>query len=120
MQVGGGGPASRPASTWVSRTSHFGLGANPTADVLAMKAAHVDLFISCMEGSDNLSFDQAMRQNGMTGVHSVWLNGYDRDYLKQDPADMVGVIYFDQHVPFEVRPPNSRASTRPWTSTSPP
>jgi branched-chain amino acid transport system substrate-binding protein len=80
----------------------FGLGANPTADVLAMKAANVDMYISCMEGSDNLAFEQAMHQNGMTDVHSVWLDGYDRAYLKQDPADMVGVIYLDQHVPFEV------------------
>ncbi len=80
---------------------HFGLGASPTADVLAMKAAHVDLFISCMEGSDNLAIDQAMRQNGMTGVHSVWLTGYDRSYLKQDPADMIGVIFLEEHVPFE-------------------
>jgi hypothetical protein len=37
----------------------------------------------------------------MTGFHAIWLNGYDRSYLKQDPADMVNVIYFLQHVPFE-------------------
>jgi branched-chain amino acid transport system substrate-binding protein len=80
---------------------NFGLGANPTADVLAMKAAHVDMFVSCMEGSDNLAVDQAMQQNGMTGVHSVWLDGYDRAYLQQDPSVMVGVIYLEQHVPFE-------------------
>jgi ABC-type branched-subunit amino acid transport system substrate-binding protein len=79
----------------------FGLGANPTADVLSMKAAHTDFFISCMEGSDNLVFDETMRQYGMTGVHSLWLQGYDRAYLKQAPADMVGVIYLEQHVPFE-------------------
>ena len=79
----------------------FGLGASPTADVLAMKAAHVDFLISCMEGSDNLSFDQAMQQNGMTSVKTLWLQGYDRDYLKQDPADMVGALYLEQHVPFE-------------------
>jgi branched-chain amino acid transport system substrate-binding protein len=80
---------------------NFGLGANPTADVLAMKAAHVDMLVSCMEGSDNLAVDQAMQQNGMTGVHSVWLDGYNRAYLKQDPSAMVGVIYLEQHVPFE-------------------
>ncbi len=79
----------------------FGLGANPTADVLSMKAAHADFLISCMEGSDNLAFDLAMHQNGMTDVHTLWLQGYDRDYLKQDPADMVGAIYLEQHVPFE-------------------
>lgn len=79
----------------------FGLGANPTADVLAMKAVHADFLISCMEGSDNLAFDLAMHQNGMTTVHTLWLQGYDRAYLKQDPADMVGAIYLEQHVPFE-------------------
>jgi len=79
----------------------FGLGANPTADVLSMKAAHADFLISCMEGSDNLAFDLAMHQNGMTSVHTLWLQGYDRAYLKQDPADMVGAIYLEQHVPFE-------------------
>jgi branched-chain amino acid transport system substrate-binding protein len=79
----------------------FGLGASPTADVLSMKAAHADFLISCMEGSDNLAFDQAMHQNGMTDVHTLWLQGYDRDYLKQDPTDMVGAIFLEQHVPFE-------------------
>jgi len=80
---------------------NFGLGANPTADVLAMKAAHVDLFSSCLEGSDNLAFAQAMNENGLSAVHEVWLNGYDRSYLQQDPTGMVGVIYVIQHVPFE-------------------
>ena len=94
----------------------FGLGANPTADVLSMKAAHADFLISCMEGSDNLAFDRAMHQNGMTDVHTLWLQGYDRAYLKQDPADMVGAIYLEQHVPFEAAP-SSRGSIRPWSST---
>jgi ABC-type branched-subunit amino acid transport system substrate-binding protein len=80
---------------------NFGLGANPTADVLAMKAAHVDLLSTCLEGTDNLAFAQAMDQNGMSGVHAVWLNGYDRSFLEQDPAAMVGVVYVIQHVPFE-------------------
>lgn len=79
----------------------FGLGANPNADVLRMKAAGVDLFISCMEGSDNLAFQQSMIQNGMTGVHSVWLTGYYRPYVTANPKAMTGVIYLEQHVPFE-------------------
>jgi ABC-type branched-subunit amino acid transport system substrate-binding protein len=79
----------------------FGLGASPTADVLSMKAAHTDFLISCMEGADNLSFDQAMHQNGLTSVRTLWLQGYDRDYLTQDPADMVGSLFLEQHVPFE-------------------
>jgi branched-chain amino acid transport system substrate-binding protein len=79
----------------------FGLGASPTADVVKMKAAGVDLFISCMSGSDNLAFATAMHQYGMASVHQIWLTGYDRSYLRQAPADMVGVIYLEQHVPFE-------------------
>jgi len=79
----------------------FGLGGNPTADVLSMKAAHTDFLISCMEGSDNLAFDLAMHENGMTSVHTLWLQGYDRAYVQQDPAEMVGAIYLEQHVPFE-------------------
>ena len=79
----------------------FGLGANPTADVLSMKASHTDFLISCMEGSDNLAFDLAMHQNGITTFHTLWLQGYDRAYLKQDPAGMVGSIYLEEHVPFE-------------------
>jgi branched-chain amino acid transport system substrate-binding protein len=79
----------------------FGLGANPTADTLRMKASHTDLFISCMEGADNLSFEQALHLNGLTSLHSLWLQGYDRTYLHQDPSDMVGVLFLEQHVPFE-------------------
>jgi ABC-type branched-subunit amino acid transport system substrate-binding protein len=79
----------------------FGLGANPTTDVLKMKAAHVDLLISCMEASDNLAFALAMHQNGLASARAVWLQGYNRAYLEQDPADMVGVLYLEQHVPFE-------------------
>ena len=43
-----------------------------------MKSAHVDMYVSCMDGTDNLAFDQAMDQYGMTDVNAVWLNGYDR------------------------------------------
>jgi branched-chain amino acid transport system substrate-binding protein len=79
----------------------FGLGANPTADVLSMKAAHIDFFITCMEGADNLAFDESMRENGIAGFRTLWLQGYDRAYLKQSPAAMVGALYLEQHVPFE-------------------
>jgi ABC-type branched-subunit amino acid transport system substrate-binding protein len=74
---------------------------NPTADVLKMKSANVDLYISCIEGSDNLAFAKTMAEYGMGSVKKLWLNGYDRSYLQQSPQDMVGTIYLDQHVPFE-------------------
>jgi len=76
-------------------------GGNPTPDVLQMKAAHVDLVISCMEGSDNLQVDESMHQNGMSGFHSEWLTGYDRGQVAANASVMQGVIYLEQHVPFE-------------------
>jgi len=79
----------------------FPLGGDPTADVLQMKSKGVGLFVTCMEGSDNLAFAEAMHQNGMTGVHALWLTGYDRALVKQNSAVMQGVIYELQHVPFE-------------------
>jgi branched-chain amino acid transport system substrate-binding protein len=79
----------------------FPYSGNPTADVLKMKAAGVDLFVSCIAAADNLSFAKVMHEYGMASVHQVWSNGYDRSYLQQAPQDMVGVIYLLQHVPFE-------------------
>ncbi|MGH9028265.1 MAG: ABC transporter substrate-binding protein, partial [Acidimicrobiales bacterium] len=79
---------------------NFGLGASPTADVLQMKAHHVNLFFSCMEGSDNLDFDRAFHQNDMN-LHSIWLTGYQRSLVTANPVAMQGVIYLIQHVPFE-------------------
>ena len=60
---------------------NFGIGASPTADVQKMKAAGVDLVFSCMEGTDNLAFSEAMHQFGMT-THFVWLNGYSQQVIK--------------------------------------
>jgi hypothetical protein len=79
----------------------FPYAGNPTADVLKMKQAGVDLYVSCIESADNLAFAKTMAEYGMGSDKKIWLNGYDRDYLKQAPADMVGVIYLLQHVPFE-------------------
>jgi ABC-type branched-subunit amino acid transport system substrate-binding protein len=79
----------------------FPYSGNPTADVLKMKAAHVDMWISCMAAADNLSFAKTMSEYGFGSIPKIWLNGYDRSYLKQAPSAMVGTIYLLQHVPFE-------------------
>ncbi len=79
----------------------FPYAGNPTADVLKMKSANVDLYVSCMAANDNLSFAKALGEYGMGSIKKIWLNGYDRSFLKQAPADMVGTIYLLQHVPFE-------------------
>lgn len=80
---------------------NFGIGGTPTADVQQMKQNHVDLVFSCMEGTDNLAFSQAMRQYGMTNVKFVWLNGYSRSLIQANGSTLNGVIFGEQHVPFE-------------------
>jgi branched-chain amino acid transport system substrate-binding protein len=79
---------------------NFGIGAPPTADVQKMVANHVDLVFSCMEGTDNLAFSEAMHQYGLQ-THFVWLNGYSQSVIKANPTVMNGVIFGEQHVPFE-------------------
>ncbi|MHB8680704.1 MAG: ABC transporter substrate-binding protein [Acidimicrobiales bacterium] len=79
----------------------FGFGGDPTADVLQMKAHHVDLLLTCLDVTGNVGFARAVAQNGL-GTHQVWLNGYDRSTLQQYAALMNGVTVEVQHVPFEV------------------
>ncbi|MHB1503109.1 MAG: ABC transporter substrate-binding protein [Acidimicrobiales bacterium] len=80
---------------------NFGLGANPVPDVLQMASHHVDLFITCMERSDNLAFARAMHQYGLGSAHAMWFNGYSRSMVADNPALTNGVIFLDEHVPFE-------------------
>lgn len=80
---------------------NFGIGATPVPDVVQMAAHHVDLLITCMEGSDNLAFARAMHQYGLGSAHAFWFNGYSRKMVADNPSLTNGIIYFDQHVPFE-------------------
>lgn len=79
---------------------NFGIGGSPDADVRQMVADHVDLVFSCMEGTDNLAFSEAMHQYGLK-THFVWLNGYSQQVIKANGSIMNGVVFFEQHVPFE-------------------
>ena len=78
----------------------FGFGGDATADVLAMKAHHVDLVLTCLDVSGNIAFARAIAQNGLN-AKQVWLNGYDRSTLQQYASIMNGVSMLVQHVPFE-------------------
>ncbi|HZU79635.1 MAG TPA: ABC transporter substrate-binding protein [Acidimicrobiales bacterium] len=78
----------------------FGFGSDPTADVLQMKAHHVDEVLTCLDVSGNVAFARAIAQNGLA-AHQVWLNGYDRSTLQQYASLMNGVTIQVQHVPFE-------------------
>lgn len=78
----------------------FGFGADASADVLQMKAHHVDVVLTCLDVSGNVAFARAIAQNGLS-AHQVWLNGYDRSTLQQYASIMNGVTLLTQHVPFE-------------------
>jgi branched-chain amino acid transport system substrate-binding protein len=80
---------------------HFQYGGDPTPDVLAMRQHHVDFFLSCLDVSGNVNFARAFSQNGMSGIHQLWLNGYDRSTLNEYGSLMQGVVFLVQHVPFE-------------------
>jgi len=79
---------------------NFLFGSDPTADVLQMKAHHVDTVFSCLDVTGNVAFTRAMAQNGLS-VRQLWLNGYDRSTLQQYAPLMSGVYMGLQHVPFE-------------------
>jgi ABC-type branched-subunit amino acid transport system substrate-binding protein len=105
------GPSSAPCADIGKGITHYGfhlgfedlnfsIDENPDADVQKMKNAGVDLVYSCMEGTDNLAFSKAMHQFGMT-THFVWLNGYSQAVIKANTGVMNGVLFGEQHVPFE-------------------
>jgi branched-chain amino acid transport system substrate-binding protein len=75
-------------------------GADPTADVLQMKNANVDLWFSCLDVNGNVGFARAIIQNGLS-MKQVWFNGYDRSTVQQYGSIMNGVYFGLQHVPFE-------------------
>ena len=79
---------------------NFVYGADPTADVLQMKAKNVDLLFTCLDVNGNVAFARAISQNGLN-MKQVWFNGYDRGTLAQYGSIMNGVYLGVQHVPFE-------------------
>jgi branched-chain amino acid transport system substrate-binding protein len=78
----------------------FPYGSDPTADVLKMKSAGVDLLFTCLDVVGNVSVARALAQNGMN-IKQEWFNGYDRSTLQQYALIMQGVYLNLQHVPFE-------------------
>jgi len=72
------------------------------ADVDRMKAAGVDMVVSCMDLGGNVLLSQTMQQAGMTGTTQLWFDGYDESAVHQFASAMEGVYLFLGHVPFEV------------------
>jgi ABC-type branched-subunit amino acid transport system substrate-binding protein len=79
----------------------FAYNGNPVNDVRQMASDHVDFFFTCMDGADNLAFAKTMGQYGLSGIHSLWLNGYDRKTVADNPKLLNNTIFLIQHVPFE-------------------
>ncbi len=72
-----------------------------TTDVNRMRAAGVDLVVSCMDLSGNILLSRTMRQDGMGSVAQYWLSGYDEAAIAKFSSLMQGVYFLIGHVPFE-------------------
>ncbi|MGB9112449.1 MAG: ABC transporter substrate-binding protein [Acidimicrobiales bacterium] len=75
---------------------------NLNADVTRMKAAHVDMVVSCLDLTGNVLLANTMHEEGLTGVTQFWFDGYDESALRQFHSSMQGVYFFLSNVPFEV------------------
>jgi branched-chain amino acid transport system substrate-binding protein len=71
------------------------------SDVTKMKNDDVNMVISCMQASDDITLGQDMQLGAMPTVPQVWLDGYDRTLLSRDYNYMPDVYLLVQHVPFE-------------------
>jgi branched-chain amino acid transport system substrate-binding protein len=74
-----------------------------TAEAIRMRAAGVQLVISCMDLGGNVLLAQALQQEQMH-VAQYWLNGYDEAALKQYTSLMQGVYFLIPHTPFQLPP----------------
>lgn len=75
--------------------------ANFTTDAIKMKAAHVNMVISCMDAGNNVQLTKAMQGQGFGEIPQIWVDGYDRSVLKKDAPYMANVYFLLQHAPFE-------------------
>lgn len=72
------------------------------ADVTRMKAAGVDMVVSCLDLTGNILLSHTMQQEGLTHVTQYWFDGYDESALHEFSSAMQGVYFLLSNVPFEV------------------
>ncbi len=78
------------------------LGGSYSSAVQRMQQAGVDLVISCMQESDNITMARDIQQYVLK-IKQLWLNGYDRSLLSQYSSLMQGVyVGLSGTVPYEV------------------
>lgn len=77
------------------------LAGSYTSEVQRMQANGVDLVVSCMQASDNITMARELQQYGLTHVHQLWFDGYDYNLLSQYNSLMQGVyLNANNTVPF--------------------
>jgi ABC-type branched-subunit amino acid transport system substrate-binding protein len=74
-------------------------GSTVATDVQRMKAAGVNLVLTCMEVTGNITMARAIQQYGMK-TSQLWLNGNDQSTLDQNKSLMQGIYFYTAHVPF--------------------
>ncbi len=77
------------------------LGTGLHAAVTRMEADHVDMVVSCMDSSANISLSSILQQDGLSNVKQLWYNGYDQQLLDKYSSQMNGVYFLLLNLPFE-------------------
>jgi ABC-type branched-subunit amino acid transport system substrate-binding protein len=75
------------------------IGGNLAPDVQRMKAAGVQMIMSCMDVTGNVALARGVQQYGMK-VKQYWLNGSDQHVVQQYQSLMQGIYFGVPHVPF--------------------
>jgi ABC-type branched-subunit amino acid transport system substrate-binding protein len=74
-------------------------GTSSASDVQRMQQANVNLIVSCMTLTGNVTMARAVQQYGMK-TSQLWLNGNTQSFLDKYSSLMKGVYFELQHVPF--------------------
>ncbi|MHB8219765.1 MAG: ABC transporter substrate-binding protein [Acidimicrobiales bacterium] len=74
-------------------------GTTSASDVQRMQQDGVNLIVSCMTVTGNITMARAVKQYGMK-TQQLWLNGNTQSVLDQYSTLMQGVYFIETHVPF--------------------
>ncbi len=73
-----------------------------STDVTKIKSANADMVITCMDVDSSVLLSKTMQLDGYTPAAQMWLDGYDRNILKNDAQYMKNTYFMLQHVPYEL------------------
>ena len=60
------------------------------------------MVITCMDVDSSVLLSKTMQLDGYTPAAQMWLDGYDRNILKNDAQYMKNTYFMLQHVPYEL------------------